>query len=149
MSRILCMVLLLAGSLPPAWADHARVLVDGQRLGSLPVEAGFLLPDGTYLFYQTLYEACRDHQAAGDLYFRPDTSECHPLIEVSPPDLPERIELGDGVVVFNQLTRETCLPGKCVVTVGGVPAGGGPGPGPVDPADPIFSDGFELLIPQT
>lgn len=110
-----------------ALAEHSRILADGNRLGSLPVEARFLLPEGGMLSYQHLIEACRDLQARGVVYFRPDTGHCQSVTQVPFSDLPDEPLPAEGIVVFNRMTRETCLPGHCQVVAG--VAGGGTGTG--------------------
>lgn len=101
------------------FAQHARVLVDGDRLARLPAASRFLLPDGSLLSIQTVIQACSSIQSAGVLYFDPADSSCRSAFVLSPPDLPDTIQLEEGMVVFNRLTRETCLPGRCQVVIAG------------------------------
>ncbi|WP_376695647.1 hypothetical protein [Wenzhouxiangella sp. EGI_FJ10305] len=126
-------------------AGPVRVIVDGEKLEGLAVEAVFLLPDGTQQTWQSLLADCFAQQGAGLLVYDPGSGDCRPFELALPSEWPDTFELEGGVVVFDTLTRETCLPGECVVTAGG----GAPTGGPVEPPDPIFADGFELLIPQS
>ncbi|NEZ02713.1 hypothetical protein G4Y73_00955 [Wenzhouxiangella sp. XN201] len=130
-------------------AGPVRVVVDGERLDQLSVEAVFGLPDGTQQTWQALLAGCFPQQGAGLLVYDPDLGNCLPFDQALPSEWPDAFDLEAGVVIFDTLTRETCLPGECVVTVGGAPAGGDPGPGPGEPPDPIFADDFELLVPQS
>lgn len=127
-------------------AGPIRVIVDGENLDRLAVEAVFLLPDGSQQSWQALLTDCFAGQGTGVLVYDPDLGSCRPIELALPSEWPDAFDLDAGVMVFDTLTRETCLPGECVVTVSGAVAGGGTGPG--EPPDPIFADGFELLVPQ-
>lgn len=136
--------LLASGSLA---AGSVRVIVDGKQLDRLAVDAAFLLPDGRQQTWQSLLADCFAEQGTGVLVYDPEFGSCRPIELALPSEWPDAFDLDAGVLVFDTLTRETCLPGECVVTVSGSVAGGGTGPG--EPPDPtIFADGFELLVPQ-
>lgn len=130
-----------------AEASTVRIIVDGEGLDQIAVEPTFILPDGSSQTWQSLLADCFAQQGAGVLVYDPDFGSCRPFELALPSERADAFDLGAGLVIFDTLTRETCLPGKCVVTVGGAPAGGGSAP--VDPTDPIFADGFELLVPQS
>lgn len=130
--------LVLSGMAANVSADQVRVLVDGQRLAQLPTLSRFLLPDGSLLSYQDLVLACSNLQTSGVLHYRPDDGTCRPAWLLSPPDLPDRIDLTEGIQVFNRLTRETCAPGRCQVVVQGTSLA--PGGGPAE--SPVTIDGF-------
>lgn len=128
-----------------AAAGPVRVIVDGEKLEGLAVEAVFLLPDGTQQTRQSILAGCYNQQGSGLLVYDPGVGTCRPFELALPSEWPDTFELEGGVVVFDTLTRETCLPGECVVTTGG----GAPAGDPVEPPDPIFADDFELLLPQS
>lgn len=139
----LVLACLLAGG--PLAAGPVRVIVDGEQLDGLAVvEAVFLLPDGRQQTWQAVLSGCFAQQGAGLLVYDPDVGNCRPFELALPSEWPESFDLEGGVVIFDTLTRETCLPGECVVTVGGAAAGAGP----IESPDPIFADDFELLVPQ-
>lgn len=115
------------------------------RIPSLPIATLVLLPDGGELNLQSVLNQCYPQGGQGLLVFDPETSICAPAELMASGGLPDDLSLEQGVLIFDASTQEFCLPDECVVMVAAGDAGTSGEPAP---PDPVFSDRFELLVPQ-